>query len=261
MPINVSNMPGGGITSAGQAYQDKEATIMMYSYTTLRKKIFTVKEHITMSENLGDAISQLFTNNTMKSMFNTRVRIRMAKTAALVKNKMRRAQLCFVDLKDSGRLNTATTNERLVRIMELKEEYENLRFRMFAPLLIDDDTDSQKWRCLFRTIRDRKTSMTILDFVRIYNKWTAASADYLILKALCDLECGEEKERSDIQIKLAVEYEVKIRRQEELLNSYFQDLHSIATELDQNSSIFELLEDISDDESIIRPTIIHRRTI
>ena len=103
--------------------------------------------------------------------------------------------------------------------------------------------------------------MTILDFVRIYNKWTAASADYLILKALCDLECGEEKERSDIQIKLAVEYEVKIRRQEVLLNSYFQDLHSIATELDQNSNIFELLEDISDDEPIIRPTIIHRRTI
>ena len=234
---------------------------MMYKKIRFSDKRFTVKEHMTMAENLGDALSQILLNHMRKIMFNNRVRFELAKTASLVKNRVRREQLRFVDLLDNGKFDETDKEERLVRIMELKEEYENLRFRMFAPSLIDDDTDSQKWRCLFRTIRDRKTSMTILDFVRIYNKWTAASADYLILKALCDLECGEEKERSDIQIKLAEEYEVKIRKQEELLNSYFQDLYSIAIELDQNCNIFELLEDISDDEPIIQPTIIRRITI
>lgn len=234
---------------------------MMYKKIRFSDKRFTVKEHMTMAENLGDALSQILLNHMRKIMFNNRVRFELAKTASLVKNRVRREQLRFVDLLDNGKFDETDKEERLVSIMELKEEYENLRFRMFAPSLIDDDTDSQKWRCLFRTIRDRKTSVTIFDFVRIYNKWTAASADYLILKALCDLECGEEKERSDIQIKLAEEYEVKIRKQEELLNSYFQDLHSIAIELDQNCNIFELLEDISDDEPIIQPTIIRRITI
>ena len=60
---------------------------MMYLNTMLKfsKKRFTVKEHITMSENLGDAISQLLMNDTKKVVFNTRVRVELAKTAALVK--------------------------------------------------------------------------------------------------------------------------------------------------------------------------------
>lgn len=261
MPDNVSNMPGGGVTSARKAYQDKEATIMMklYSISTLSEKRFNVKEHITMSENLEEAISQLLMNYTEKAKFNNRVKVEMAETAALIRKRVRYAQFRFVDLKNNDKLNETTATERLVRIMELKEEYENLRFRMFAPLLIDENTDSQKWRCIFRTIRDRNTRMTILDFARIYNKWTVASADYLILKALCDLECGEIIERTDVQIKLAEEYEEKFCKQEELLDSYFQDLHSIATELELNCNIFEILENILDDESIIQPTIICRK--
>ena len=80
---------------------------MMYLNTMLKfsKKRFTVKEHITMSENLGDAISQLLMNDTKKVVFNTRVRVELAKTAALVKNKVRRAQLRFVDLSDNGKLD------------------------------------------------------------------------------------------------------------------------------------------------------------
>ena len=98
---------------------------MMYLNTMLKfsKKRFTVKEHITMSENLGDAISQLLMNDTKKVVFNTRVRVELAKTAALVKNKVRRAQLRFVDLSDNGKLDETEKEERLVRIMELKEEY------------------------------------------------------------------------------------------------------------------------------------------
>ena len=220
---------------------------MMYSNIMLKfcKKRFTVKEHITMSENLGDAISQLLMKDTNKNLINTRIRVGLAKTAALVKNKVRCAQIRYVDLSDSGKLDETEKEERLVRIIELKEEYEHLRFRMFAPSLIDDDTDSQKWRCIFRTIRDRKTSHDILDFVRIYNKWTAASADYMILKALCDLECGEEKERSDVQIKLAEEYDDKIRNQEELMESYLLDLHEIAAEIDSKCKIFEILENLN----------------
>ena len=219
---------------------------MMHLNTMLKfsKKRFTVKEHITMSENLGDAISQLLMNDTKKVVFNTRVRVELAKTAALVKNKVRRAQIRFVDLSDNGKLDETEKEERLVRIMELKEEYEHLRFRMFEPSFIDDNTDSQKWRCIFRTIRNKKTNLNILDFVRIYNKWATVSADYLILKALRDLECGDEKKRSINQTVLAKEYEEKIQNHEDLLESYLLDLHYIAEELDRNCNIFKLLEDI-----------------
>lgn len=220
---------------------------MMYTIIKLRDKRFTVKEHMTMSDNLGDSLSQILLNRTRRIMFNNRVRFGLAKTAALVKNRLRREQLRFVDLKDSGELNETAANERLVHIMELKEEYEHLRFRMFAPLLIDENTDSQKWRCIFRTIRDRKTGIAIFDFVRIYNKWTVASADYLILKALRDLECGEKEKRSSNKIVLAKEYEEKIRKQEELLESYLLDLHDIAIELDIECSIFETLENLDDE--------------
>lgn len=220
---------------------------MMYKKIRFSDKRFTVKEHMTMAENLGDALSQILLNHMRKIMFNNRVRFELAKTASLVKNRVRREQLRFVDLLDNGKFDETDKEERLVRIMELKEEYENLRFRMFAPSLIDDDTDSQKWRCLFRTIRDRKISMTILDFVRIYNKWTVTSADYLILKELRDLECDEEEKRSSNQIVLAKEYGEKIHEKEELLKSYLLDLHDIATELDGECNIFEVLENLDDE--------------
>ena len=92
--------------------------------------------------------------------------------------------------------------------------------------------------------KKQKTNLNILDFVRIYNKWATVSADYLILKALRDLECGDEKKRSINQTVLAKEYEEKIQNHEDLLESYLLDLHYIAEELDRDCNIFELLEDI-----------------
>ena len=216
----------------------------------LNDERFTVKEHMTMSENLGDALSQILLNHTRGLTFNYRVNFGLAKATALVKNRLRREQVRFVDLSNSGKLDEAEKEERLVRIMEFEEEYENLRFRTFASSLIDDNIDSKKWRCIFRTIGKREINMTVLDFVGIYNKWTAASADYLILKALRDLECGEEGKRSRNQIVLAKEYEEKVRKKEELLEAYLQDLHDIATELEEECGIFELLEDVEAVEAV-----------
>lgn len=220
---------------------------MMYKRIRFSDNRFIVKEYITMSENLGDALSQILLNHMREIMFNNWLRFGLAKTAALVKNRVRCEQLRFVDLLDSGKLDETGKEEKLAHIMELKEEYENLRFRMFAASLIDDDINSIKWRCIFRTIGDRKTSMTILDFVRMYNKWTVTSADYLILKALCDLECGEEEKRSSNQIVLAKEYGAKIQGKEELLKSYLLDLYDIATVLDEECNIFEALENLDDE--------------
>ncbi|MBQ1659595.1 MAG: hypothetical protein II059_07080 [Clostridia bacterium] len=206
---------------------------------------FKIRENMTMSDNLGYLLSQILMNSMRGIRFNDLVSFGLAKTAALVQINLRREQLRFVDLKDSGELNETAANERLVRIMELKEEYKHLRFRMFDPLLIDENTDS--WRRIFHTIRDRKADIAILDFVRIYNKWTVTSADYMILKALRDLECGEEEKRSSNKIVLAKEYEVEIQKREELLEAYLLDLNDIVTELDSEYNIFEMLANLDDE--------------
>lgn len=222
------------------------------------KKSFTVKENTVMAENLNDATSLILVNYLKDVIYNELVDGRLIRTAALVKLKLRHEQVNFVDLKNAGKLDGNQRKDLLIRIIELNEEYENLFPRTYASHLLKAEMINPEWRFVFRTIEDRNLSKTVIDFLRIYNKWTIASAEYLLLNALCDIECGndyahrqENEEKTHNQIALADEYTNRIGKQEELLQSYLYDLHNIAEKLDKEYGMFDILESFYEEYEFI----------
>ncbi len=219
---------------------------------------FTVKEHTIMAANLSDVISSILMNNLKNTIYNELVKGRHIRTAALVKSRLRREQVHFVDLINTGKLDVKRREKYLISIMELKEEYEDLMSRTYVPYLLKVDMMSTEWRCVFHTREDRNISKPVIDFVRIYNRWTIASAEYMFLKALRDIECGNDYEhnqkndkKADNQITLAKEYTERISKQHDLLRSYLQDLHDIAKRLDTEYGIFDILEKASEEYELI----------
>ena len=215
------------------------------------------KERVIMAETLGDAISSFLDKSDRKTPYNKYVKRILARTTARVESKLRREQVHFVDMKMAGTLDEGMRRECLIRIMELKEEFEDLRERMISPARIDMDTEAR--RCVFRTIGDRNAAMTLMDFVRIYNKWVDASAEYLIFRALREISCaasdGDTATNPDklaaAQAALAEEYEQEISEKENLLRSHCEDLRGIAEELDEEHGIFDILDKLTDEDAAI----------
>ena len=216
-----------------------------------------VKERVIMAETLGDAISSFLYNSDRNTPHNKYVKRFLARTAAMVECKLHREQIHFVDMKKTGKLDENMRRECLIRIMELKEEFEDLRSRMISPARIDMDTEAR--RCVFRKIGDRNAAMTLMDFVRIYNKWVDVSAEYLILKALREISCATSgsdaatnpDKLATAQAALAEEYEQEISEKVNLLRSYCEDLCGIAEELDEEHGIFDILDKLTDEDAAI----------
>lgn len=216
-----------------------------------------VKERVIMAETLGDAISSFLYKSDRNTPHYKYMKRFLARTAAMVECKLHREQVYFVDMKKTGNLDENMRRECLIRIMELKEEFEDLRSRMISSARIDMDTEAR--RCVFRTIGDRNAAMTLIDFVRIYNKWVDASAEYLILKALREISCATSgsdaatnpDKLATAQAALAEEYEQEIGEKENLLRSYYKDLCGIAEELDEEHGIFDILDKLTDEDAAI----------
>lgn len=215
-----------------------------------------MEERIIMVETLGDAISSI---SDRKLFYNRYVKKSLARTAAMVENSLRRKQVHFVDMKRAGLLDENKRKILLIQIMELKEELEELRCRMTFPAKIEMDTETR--RCVFRTINDPNVAMTLMDFVRIYNKWADDSAEYLILIAIREIECAAFNNNNSssnfdkitpAQIALTEEYNKKISEKKNILHSYCEELRGIAEELDEEYGIFDILDKLSEDNAAIK---------
>lgn len=217
-----------------------------------------IEERVNMAETLGDAISSILNKKDREFPCNRYVKKTVARTAAMVEHRLRREQVHFVDMKNAGLLDESRRRNLLIQITELKEELEDLRCRMTASAKIEMDTETR--RCVFRTIGDRNAMMTLSDFVRIYNKWADASADYFILRAIREILCSTSGSNNSVsnmdklapaKTALAEEYDKKIREQENILHSYCEDLRGIAEELVEKYGIFDILDKLSEDNAAI----------
>lgn len=215
-----------------------------------------IEERVNMAETLGDAISSILDKRDREFPCNRYIKKNMARTAAMVEHRLRREQVHFVDMKNAGLLDESMRRNLLIQIAELKEELEDLRCRMTSSARIEMDTETR--RCVFRTMGDRNAIMTLSDFVRIYNKWADASAEYFILKAIREiLSSGSSSNNSasnmdkldPAKAALAEEYDKKISEQGNILHSYCEDLRGIAEELDEEYGIFDILDKLSEDNA------------
>ena len=245
------------LVKAKLSTERKEVLVMRYCLTSTpwrRKMRFTtvMKEHTIMENNLsGDEISSILfriRNLNNDTVYNELVGNRLIYIAALVKAKLRLEEIRYVELKNEGKLDEKMREELLNQIMDLKEEYEDLISRSYLPhLLKSEDIVSPEWRYVFRTSKNRDIIGVIVEFMRIYNKWTTASVELLLTKELRDIDCkSQDDDTTDdynqIISALSEEYAEKINRQEELLRAYLQDLHDIAEKLVTKYGIFDLLE-------------------
>lgn len=214
-----------------------------------------MEESVNMAERLSDVIGSFLADGNHKEIsYNKYVKKNLVRTAAMVESRLRHEQVHFVDMKRAGLLDENKRRNLLIQIMELKEELEDLRCRMTSPARIEMDTETR--RCVFRTISDRNATMTLIDFVRIYNKWVNASAEYLIQKTIREIVCAASRnnnstsnpnEFNTTQAMLAKEYDKQISEQENMLCSYCEDLHDIAKKLDEEYEIFDTLDKLTDD--------------
>lgn len=216
-----------------------------------------MEDCVSMSETLGDAISSFLEKNDRKISYNRYIKIGMARTAAMIESRLRQEQVHFVDMKRTGLLDESKRRNLLIQIIELKEEFDDLRCRMTLPARIEMDTETR--RSIFHTIGERNAMMILMDFVRIYNKWTDASAEYLILRAIREIMCsvsGSNNRASDTdklgtaKTALAEEYDKKISEQENILHSYCEDLCDIAEELDEEYGIFDILDKLTEEADL-----------
>ena len=124
--------------------------------------------------------------------------------------------------------------------------------------------NDEERRCIFRTIPERKAALLLMDFVRIFNKWTEASVDYLILKARRDIELDRLNPASNgnqgntdtdrlsrLCEQLREEYKKKVADQEMQLKAYCDDLHKMAEKLDRSYSVLDKLEELMEDEVLL----------
>ena len=232
---------------------------MLFIETPIRNYIH-VKERMNMAETLSDAIGSFIEKND--EIYNEYVNVKLARMAAQVVMKLRSAQVRFADKKAKGDLNDTLRTTLLVDIMELKEEAEDIRRRMMTQALLQLDNDER--RCIFRLVPERKAALLLIDFVRIFNKWTEASADYLILKARRDYELdklntdsidiqgGVDSDKlSQLRERLIEEYKKKVADQETQLKTYCDDLQRMADVLDSSYMILDKLEELIEDASIL----------
>ena len=217
-----------------------------------------MEEHVIMAETLGDAISSFLDKSYREIFYNRFVKKSMSRTAAMIEFRLRSEQVHFVDMKKVGVIDESIRRDLLIQIMGLKEELEDVRYRM--TLLVKIQMDTETMRCVFRTIGDRIATMTLLDFVQIYNKWVDVSAEYLILKAIREIACGDGENKNSIfnpdkltaaKEVMAKEYDKTISEQENMLRSYCEDLHKIAEELDENYDIIDVLDKLIDENTAI----------
>lgn len=204
-----------------------------------------------MAEALIDAISSFVEKRD--GVFNEYIDTKQIHITTKVQIKLRRAQVSFDDIK----INTDVTiheefcKKLLLSIMELNEEFQDLRCRMIAPAQIAMGDEER--RCIFRTTSNPDAVLRLMDFVRIYNKWTEVSVDYLILRErreyelakLNTTEVADSYKLTKILEQLAEEYKKKIAEQETQLQEYCMDLQSIAEELNEQYKILDILDKLN----------------
>ena len=206
-----------------------------------------------MAETLCEMICSFLSDEPDIHFYNQKIPVGKAKTAAVTSSALRKEQVHFVDAKKAHILDHSLIEECLKRILELKEEYADARSAILKDVLIPDG-DAER-RCIFRTFPDHQIAMEIMDFIRLYNRWTDYSAERLILLqrneyelSRLDTRIAEHITKADADIlnvlkkNLSEQYDRKVAELDTLLKQHYDDLTKLTTEL-ASDEVIDVLED------------------
>ena len=204
-----------------------------------------------MAETLSELICSFLAYKQDTHFYNHKIPAGKAKTAAVASSALRREQVRFIDAKKTHIPDRSLIEECLKRILELKEEYADARSAILKDVLIPDG-DAER-RCIFRTFPNRQTAMKMMDFIRLYNRWTEYSIERLILSHRKKYELAQLDNRMNANItkadsvvlnelkeRLSEQYDKKTAELDVLLKQHFEDLTELATELASDEAIENL---------------------
>ena len=138
-------------------------------------------------------------------------------------------------------------------IQDLQEEYDYQFNSMIADKTVPIKEDVR--RCVFRTL-DYENAEKLMFMLRLYNKWTTRSSEYLVDNARRDfdmdkfqrlIQAADQDKRcllEEAQQSVAKEYEQKLMERKRLLRAYVSDLHTVVMELNGQFPLLDLLSSI-----------------
>lgn len=218
------------------------------------------KENSTMENELIQLLCEFQAARAKRTAYNRRVNTSIAGTAAEVQYLLTRKQVLLADTISKKTSDSANIVEKMiVRIAELKQEFENLRSEMMDKLLFV--LGEQERRCLFRRFTEKGQASMLISLMELYNGWTETSADYFILEArkkhdadrfqklidqAKDAETAEKL--SAAQKQLSLEYDAKLSDCTDMLEAFNEDIENMVRKLTEEYSMIEVLEEIVDQE-------------
>lgn len=231
----------------------------------------TYSAHLYILEQLSAALSSIaklppvefatnYLNLDINSCFrylisiNAQEKLRI-KAAAMIQSMLRIKQTRFAAIKAIGAMNDEKRRETLVEIMELTEEYRDIRNKLIYTEQIDLHIDGvTTLHFLFYSFNDYRLVSTLEDFSHLYNKWVGASIDYYILAERLHYELDQlhtafaknndipQTDQAQLLNQLQKEYDEMLRNSEKNILQYYLDLKSISVTLEEQYGILEKID-------------------
>lgn len=216
------------------------------------------------------AAIEMFYKNNNQILENPKVRRQLASAVAELNFTLEHEEFELVNMHNNLKIGELSKEykAKVYRIREVKEEYLDLRRRMYVSFLLVDNVNTRRW--IFRHLQNPVAANLTFSFMHTYNRWTEFTADYYITMARMEYDLqkfqqliDESDTRSKLTMfqeakdELAAEYDGKIADSRTQLSNYKLDLQGMAKKLCDEYSLLEKLQPLSKLESDKR--IIYRK--
>lgn len=234
-------------------FTNKHTIIISYERDDRREAMFIEKK---FTKSLHDILEMFFKKNYL-FLENKRVKRDLAPTVAELGFTLEHEEFKLANMLGNPENDEHSEEYKtnVYRIVDMKDEYLDLRRRMYVRCLLNDTPNSR--RCVFHCLSNPVSSNLTLDFIHTYNKWTEFTADYYITTARMqyDLKMFQQlidgaNSRNKITMfqeaknELAAEYDDRIADSQTQLSNYKSDLQEMAIRLCNEYGLLKKLQSL-----------------